>query len=303
MNNIAFPLLTALALGVIPASHWVSGWDSVALAGGEETARVTSGTVLAPDGVEIAFDVRGTGDTTLLFIHCWSCDRSYWREQLDAFADEYRVVSLDLAGHGVSGRDRETWTIVGYAGDVLAVVEELDLQRVILIGHSMGGPVSLEAARLLPNRVIGVACVDTLHNVEMKWDPEVGEQWATQLEADFVGERAKMMEQMFLPDSDGELANWVAEQGESVYAPAAIALARDFPSVDTAAAMSQVEVPIRCVNANALPPMIPETAVEINQQYADFDAAIMYGVGHFLHLEQPTEFNLLLEEAIVDIEG
>ena len=303
MNRIAFPLLMALVLGVIPASHWVTEWDSAVQARGEEAVRVMDGTVLAPDGVEIAFDVRGEGDTTLVFVHCWSCDRSYWREQLDAFADEYRVVSLDLAGHGVSGRDRETWTIAGYAGDVQAVVEELDLQRVILIGHSMGGPVSLEAARLLPDRAIGVACVDTLHNVEMKWDSEFVEQTIARLEADFVGAYTEMMGQLFLPDSNGEVADWVAQKGESVYAPMAIALARDFPNFDAAAAMAAVEVPIRCVNANALPPMIPETAVAINQQYADFDAAIMDGVGHFLQLEQPTEFNVLLEEAIAEIEG
>ena len=242
---------------------------------------ISSGTVLAADGVEIAYDVRGAGETTLLFVHCWSCDRSYWREQLDAFSEEYQVVSLDLAGHGVSGTDRENWTVAGYAGDIKAVVDELGLEQVIIVGHSMGGSVGVAAARLLPTRIGGVACVDTLHNAEAVFDPAAAEDLATQLEGDFVGVRSQLMGQMFLPDSSGEVQAWVAQQGESAYAPAAIALMRDFASFDLAAAMAEVEVPIRCVNANALPPFIPETAVEINQLYADFDADIMEGVGHF----------------------
>ncbi|NIS33422.1 MAG: alpha/beta hydrolase, partial [Actinobacteria bacterium] len=51
-------------------------------------------------GLTLHYDTRGSGDTALVFVHCWACDRAYWREQLDVFADRYRVVSLDLGGHG-----------------------------------------------------------------------------------------------------------------------------------------------------------------------------------------------------------
>jgi pimeloyl-ACP methyl ester carboxylesterase len=86
-----------------------------------------------------------------VFVHCWACDRTYWREQVDVFAADHQVVTLDLAGHGESGAGRETWTVKGLAGDVQAVVEALDLERVILIGHSMGGPVSRRHAAYAPS--------------------------------------------------------------------------------------------------------------------------------------------------------
>ena len=117
----------------------------------------------------ITYDVRGTGDTALVFVHCWSCDRTFWKYQLAAFADDYRVAAIDLPGHGESGADRDEWTIAGLGDDVARVVEQLGLRRVILVGHSMGGPVSLEAARRLPGRVLGVIAVDTLHNAEFKY--------------------------------------------------------------------------------------------------------------------------------------
>ncbi len=79
-----------------------------------------------------------------MFIHCFACDRSYWHNQLEAFAQKHKVVSLDLGGHGASTRDRQEWSILGLGGDVLAVVDGLRLKRVILVGHSMGGLVALK---------------------------------------------------------------------------------------------------------------------------------------------------------------
>ncbi|WP_017325142.1 alpha/beta fold hydrolase [Synechococcus sp. PCC 7336] len=298
MKKLAFPLVLLLAAACSPPQTA----SEIPELAEERVSSVRQGTVAAPDGVSIAYDVRGSGDTALVFVHCWSCDRSYWSEQLDTFADRYRVVALDLGGHGVSGSDREEWSIAGLAGDVEAVVEELDLERAILIGHSMGGPVSLEAARRMPEAVIGVACVDTLHNAEFAWDPVFAEQVADRLADDFIGARTELLGQMFLADGSSEgVLEWVAERGRSANPTAAIALLRDFPNFDLQAVLSEVEVPIRCVNAAPLPPLMPETAIEINQKYSDFDAVIMEGVGHFLLLEQPEAFNAKLDEVLAEL--
>jgi len=80
------------------------------------SAAAVTGTVVAPDGLAIAYDVRGAGATTLVFIHGWCCDRSFWRNQLDALAEGYRVVSIDLAGHGESGAGRTSWAVASLGG-------------------------------------------------------------------------------------------------------------------------------------------------------------------------------------------
>ena len=134
---------------------------------GDAVGTVVTGTAHSADGAAIAYDVRGKGDITLVFIHGWACDRSFWREQLDIFARDYRVVALDLGGHGDSQVDRDAWSLAVLGGDVQAVADELNLNRVILIGHSLGGMVSLEAARLMPERVLGVVGVDTTPNYNL----------------------------------------------------------------------------------------------------------------------------------------
>jgi pimeloyl-ACP methyl ester carboxylesterase len=252
-------------------------------------AGVRTGSVAARDGVRIVYDVRGSGDTTLLFVHCWSCDRSFWKNQVDVFADRYQVVTLDLGGHGESGKNRKSWTVLGLAGDVQAVADELKLKRIILVGHSMGGPVVLEAARLLHGRVIGVVAVDTLHNAEQQITPQMLQPIADKLEADFAGTMGGVMGSMFAKDSDPAVREWVEKKAKAADPAVAVALMRDFANIDLKKLFVSAGVPIRGINAK--PPGAPPTNFEGNRKYADYDAVVMDNVGHFIQLERPKEFN------------
>jgi alpha/beta hydrolase family protein len=137
----------------------------VLLSACEREAAIESitGTATSIDGVTIKYEVAGQGEPALVFVHCWSCNRRFWDDQVAYFAPRYRVVRLDLAGHGGSGRGRGDYTIETFGADAAAVIEQLALKRVILIGHSMGGPVAVEVEKRLGDRVIGVVGVDTFY--------------------------------------------------------------------------------------------------------------------------------------------
>ena len=118
------------------------------------------------DGVPIVFDVRGRGSgrsgaAAAVFVHGWAGRREHWDEQFEAFAHDRLVVRLDLAGHGASGQARDRWSVGAFAGDVEAVIDALGVDRVVLIGHSLGGSVIVEAARRLAGRVVRLVGVDT----------------------------------------------------------------------------------------------------------------------------------------------
>ena len=115
---------------------------------------------VSPDGIPVTFETHGTGEPALVFVHGWSCDRSYRRGQVGDFARRHRVVTVDLAGHGESGTGRKRWTVPAFGADVAAVIEKLRVEDVILIGHSLGGDVIVETALLLPKQVAGVVWVD-----------------------------------------------------------------------------------------------------------------------------------------------
>jgi pimeloyl-ACP methyl ester carboxylesterase len=263
-----------------------------------ETIAMVEGGARAPDDVELVYDVRGRGDTALVFIHGWSCNRTFWKDQVDAFAKDYRVVALDLGGHGESGDNRTAWTIASLGGDVQAVVEKLALPRVILVGHSMGGPVALDAARRMPGRVVGVVGVDTLHDVELKAPPEMKKQVLDSFANDFVGTTKIGMSYMFRPDADKAVVEWVGAQMGPANPAVGVPLMRELYDHDLAPALAAAKVPIRSINAAPYGPTSPATNVAANKKHADFDAVIMDGVGHFLHLEKPAEFNARLVEVL-----
>lgn len=287
------PLLLALAF--LTAAGCGGGRPD----GGRADGDPRRGTLPAADGLPIAYTARGTGPLALVFIHGWMCDQSDWKNQVDAFSDRYTVVTLDLAGHGASrGKERPGWPLASFGRDVQAVVEGLDLGRVVLVGHSMGAPVALEAARRMPRRVIGIVGVDSLQNVEAKMSPEQVRQILDRFEADFDGTcNSFVRDVLFHPDADPQLVDEVAGKMCSSPADVALAIWRQFPDYDTATAIAAVEVPVRCINGTVGP-----TDVAVNRRHAkDFDAVILDGSGHFPMLERPAEFNRALEEAVAAI--
>ncbi len=250
------------------------------------------------DGVELPYAVAGAGDVTVVLVHCWMCDRTFWSEQIGPLAERYRTVSLDLPGHGEAGSGRAEWSVGGYGEDVAGLLRDLDLSDVVLVGHSMGGPVSLKAAALAPGRVRGIVAVDTLHDAEFDFSSEAVRGFVEAFEADFTGSCGSFVEEMFVEEGVEEIAARVRRASCAPERSAVgSALMRDYSTIDMPAWLAGAQVPIRAINAAAPHP----TQVESNRKHADFEAVLVDGVGHYLHMTRPAEFNPLLLDAIAGI--
>src|SRR4030095_3092133 len=116
------------------------------------------------DNAVINYQVTGSGDTTLLFVHGSYIDQTYWDKQKNYFSDRYTVVTLDLPGQGKSGKERKHWSVEGYAEDVNTMISELNLKKVILIGHSLGAAINLMAVTSSSKKVIGFVAIDFFKN-------------------------------------------------------------------------------------------------------------------------------------------
>ena len=171
-------------------------------------------TFRADDGLEIVGEVGGQGHTALVFLHGWRGDREYWKHQVEVLAADYRVVALDQAGHGESGKGRKAWSANVLAGDVEAVVEALGLKRVILVGHSMGGSVALLAAKRMPGMVIAVIGVDNLQNAEFQLPEEVRKSILVGVEKDFKGTVRVTIAGLLPEKADAELKTWLQTKAE-----------------------------------------------------------------------------------------
>jgi len=250
-------------------------------------------TFQAPDGVEIAATVHSLGELTVVLVHGWMCDQTYWEAQVPALAEHFGVVTVDVAGHGLSGIDRQAWTISSLGEDVAAVITNLQLENIVVVGHSMGGRVGLEVARLKPGTVVGVIGVDTLQDADHEPNPDETEAFLGGLDRDFVATCDPFVRSMFGDQADQALIDQVAMDMCNGPGEVGAALLRDYVEYDLAAALQGAGVPIRCVNADLWP-----TNVEANRKHADFDAVILPGYGHFLMQEAPDELNLALIETV-----
>lgn len=121
--------------------------------------------IIKDRGVNIDYTDTGHGDTTLLFVHGWCLNKTYWASQVKFFEQRYRVVTIDLPGFGKSGTNRNTWNTTSFGRDIQAVIQQLKLNHVILIGHSMAGDIIVQTAIDEPKAVIGLIGVDNFKSV------------------------------------------------------------------------------------------------------------------------------------------
>jgi pimeloyl-ACP methyl ester carboxylesterase len=253
--------------------------------------------VLSEDGVAISYSVQGKGSPALVFIHGWCCDKRYWSYQVPYFARQYKVVAIDLAGHGASGLGRRRWTMEAFGADVAAVIEMLGINRVILIGHSMGGYVIIEAAKRMPERVIGLVGIDTFHNFETEYPKEQIKEFISGFKGNFVKNTDGFVRNMFTPGSDPNIVDKIAEDMSSAPPWIGISSLQEYFNYDVKEALKEVRVPIYCINSDLL-----ATDVEVGRRHASsFEVKLMPGMGHFIMIEDPETFNRLLTETIDEL--
>lgn len=102
----------------------------------------------------------GAGNPPIVFVHGFLCRHQDWRHQVSHFAADHTVVACDLRGHGKSPRGDAEMTIETLGGDVVEMLVEEDLTGAVLVGHSMGCRVVMEAWRQARDRVTGLVLVD-----------------------------------------------------------------------------------------------------------------------------------------------
>jgi len=287
-----------MSTGTIIGLVLIGVFASLVLPLEERSHEIQRKTTRSSDGVEIVYSVCGTGEPSLVFVHGGLADRSIWDGQVRAFAPRYRVIALDLAGHGESGRIRPAWGIPQFGQDVRAVVEAEGASRVVIIGSSLGGPIAMEAALLLPAQTVVLVGVDSFHDLDRRIDPSNARHQSEAWNRDFDGMLDRMVQAIFHPDTDRAL---VAEVRRRLDGPARGLFSdmwASFAGYDTGASVRRLAAPIRCVNGDLFP-----TGVAANRRLkADFDAIILPHTGHYPMLETPSLFNRVLAGLLTEWE-
>jgi pimeloyl-ACP methyl ester carboxylesterase len=254
------------------------------------------------ENVYIHHQECGKGEVTLLFVHGWCIDQTYWFYQTDEFCKAYNVVSIDLPGFGNSGKNRNNFSMEAYGKDVNAVIDQLGLTNVILVGHSMGGDIILEAA-LNSDNVIALIGIDNFKDVGIPFTEE------TQREVDNF---MKMLTENF-----HEIAPAYAEGSLFHTSTDSLVVRRvmdSFGSADSTAAISSLEnllsygqkeseqlaklkQKLYLINSDAT----PTNTSGLEATGVDFEVIDIPATGHYPMIEKPVLFNQLLDETVQKI--
>jgi pimeloyl-ACP methyl ester carboxylesterase len=248
--------------------------------------------VTEPDGLHIEYRTYGHGDPAIILVHGWATDANYWNAQFGPLKTKYTVVAVDLAGHGASSKSRTDWSMGNYGEDVATVARQLHNQQMILVGHSMGGTVALEAARRIGDRVIGVIVVDALKSIGLPptAQPEI-EKRVAPFRTDFIGSvRKYVTEELFEKGADPLFVQKVAYDMSLEPPEVAIPSLQALLSMDFATVLPDIHVPVLAINSD----MGTTDEKRIRKLLPTFKAEVIPHTSHFLMMEVPEKFNPIL---------
>lgn len=240
------------------------------------------------DGSRVHYESYGKGREALVFVHGWTCNIDFWKTQAPAFVGKTRVILIDLPGHGQSDKPQITYTMDLFARAVDAALRDAGVQRAVLVGHSMGTPVIREFYRKYPQKTLGLVIVDG------PLRPFGDKKMMDQIIAPLRGPDYKVHASGIV---DGLIGTHVSPQLRNEIKTAMLSTPQ-YVAVSAMEAMASeaiwkedsINVPVLAILAKG-PFWPPDTEQFYRSIAPKLDYQMWEGVGHFLMMEKPREFN------------
>jgi pimeloyl-ACP methyl ester carboxylesterase len=255
------------------------------------------------EGRKIFYRAAGQGKETLLFIHGWSCNETFFLPQMEEFRKSYRVISLDLPGHGKSD------LFPSLSMDLFArAVEAVRLRergaRPVLIGHSLGAAVARQHGRLYPGVAKAFVFLDG-SIFQLPPDEAGRERWKQMIDglaARFSGSLDKAVRERNVSEFLGNLYADDTPREFRVMVLGQVLRTKPETSEGAMRAMAQLELwdelkleqPALALRAGRQAP--PGEEAYLKRLFPNLRYQFRPGVSHFLQLEKPEETNAVLQE-------
>jgi pimeloyl-ACP methyl ester carboxylesterase len=247
------------------------------------------------DGINLQWTSAGTGTQTLVFVHGWTCDETSWQGQVPAISQKYRVITLDLPGHGKSGSPKDgKFSMALFARAVEAVRSEAKVEKAVFAGHSMGTPVVRQYALMYPQRVAGLVLVDGLVLVAGSTKPF---PVASMTGPEGLKAREGFIRGMFSTATTPQLQKQILQMmlGAKEATAAGAFQATWDPSWWTNDVISAPTLGLYADKSGLA------DRAGMNRLYSKLEYHEIPGTGHFLMMEKPQEFNKLLTDFLANV--
>jgi pimeloyl-ACP methyl ester carboxylesterase len=246
------------------------------------------------DGNKIRYyDIGPKSKSAIVFIHGWTGNADLWKDSYNAFPN-HRVIALDLIGHGKSDKPKVEYTMDLFAKSVDAVLKDAKVDKAILVGHSMGMPVSRQIYRTNPQKVLGIVNVDG--SIRSFPDRKQFDEWVVNFRSDYQKTRDQFVDSMITPIKDEAVKAAIRTTNHATPDYVGISAISQFGN-DTLWKTDPIKVPVLGIFAES--PWWPADTEGFFKSIApDLEFHMWKGPTHFLMMEKPKEFNDLIRAFI-----
>jgi pimeloyl-ACP methyl ester carboxylesterase len=239
------------------------------------------------DTMKIHYFSEGKGKNAIVLVHGWAGDLTLWRDQTAELSKRARVIAVDLPGHGMSDKPEVKYDMDLFAAAIDAVLKDAGVERAVLVGHSMGTPVVRQFYRKYPQKTLAIVIVDG--GLRPFGTKEQREQFITPLRGPNAKEAGLQMFNAMtttLPATDKER---VLTSFRATPQPVLVS-AMEAMADESLYATDKINVPVLAILAKS--PFWPaDTEQFLHGLAPDLEYQMWDGVGHFLFLDRPKEFN------------
>lgn len=253
------------------------------------------------NGHKVHYQIEGSGSKTIVFIHGWSCDAEFWKYQAPAFTNDYRVILIDLPGHGKSDAPEIDYTLDTFADAVKAVLDDSSTEKAVIAGHSMGFAVAWRFANKYPAHTAGICSVDGFF-LRIPKDPV--ELATLEKNIDMVKGGLKMpdrkaflavfLESMYTEKTTPQIREFIMKKMSATPIHVGNSAMNDLFKFDNWRDLPGLDIPILAVYANS-PDYKEEDRAFLRQKFTNLEYHEINDYSHFFMLESPDYFNTTLK--------
>lgn len=259
------------------------------------------------NGISLAYSDQGTG-LPLIFLHAFPLNRTMWEPQVEALSSEFRVITVDLRGHGESDAPLWCYTLDQAAEDVRALMDHLSIGQAVLVGLSMGGYILFAFYRRYPARVKGLVLANTRAQADTAEGKESRFQMAQIAYRQGPAAVADLMIPKLLspvaintkPDLVRRVRAMIESAEVSGIAGDLMAMAERTDSIPL---LGSITCPVHIIAGELDQATPPADAKLMADRIAGSRVTIIPQAGHLSNLEQPDAFNRVVREFTRSLAG
>jgi 3-oxoadipate enol-lactonase len=257
------------------------------------------------NGMTLAFNDQGTG-LPMVFLHAFPLNRTMWAEQEDPLSSQFRVITIDLRGHGESDAPLWRYTLDQAADDVIGLLDHLSIRQAVFLGLSMGGYILFALYRKYADRIMGLVLADTRAQADTAEGKEARFQMAQTAYKNGPSIIADIMIPKLLspatiqakPELVRRVRAMIDNNQVSGIAGDLMAMAE---RPDSVTLLKQITCPTQIIVGEQDIATPPADAELMADQIPDARLAIIPGAAHLSNLEQPGLFNETVRSFVANV--